>query len=94
MNVQTIKTLKAAHKINWIGFTKKLEGVLTVMGDRMGVKWSTTEDITEHVTAADFVAAGYSADESEAMIFILTEDCMGQAVNSTEMMDRWFCYCA
>lgn len=94
MNVQTIKTLKAAHKSNWIGFTKKLEGVLTVIGDRMGVKWSTTEDITEHVTAADFVAAGYSADEAEAMIFVLTEDCMGQAVNSTEMMDRWFCYCA
>ena len=93
MNTQTIKSLKAAHKTNWLAFTAKAEKVLTVMGDRMNVKWSATEDITEHVTAADFVAAGFSSEEAEAMMFVLTQDCMGQAVNSTEMVDRWFCYC-
>ena len=106
MNTTTIKNLKAAHKNSWLAFTAKLEKVLTVIGERMSaeataekgrtvtVTWSTTEDITDHVTAADFVAAGFSADEAEAMIFVLTQDCMGQAVNSVEMMDRWFCYCA
>jgi len=106
MNTTTIKNLKAAHKTNWLAFNAKVEKVLTVIGERMSaeataekgrtvtVTWSTTEDITDHVTAADFVSAGFSADEAEAMIFVLTQDCMGQAVNSTEMVDRWFCYCA
>jgi hypothetical protein len=103
MNTTIIKNLKSAHKTNWLAFTAKVEKVLTVIGERMSaeataekgrtvtVTWST---ITDHVTAADFVAAGFSADEAEAMIFVLTQDCMGQAVNSTEMVDRWFCYCA
>lgn len=106
MNATTIKKLKASHKNNWPAFNAKVEKVLSVIGERMSaeatnekgrtvtVTWSTTEDIADHVTDADFVAAGFSADEAEAMIFVLTQDCMGQAVNSTEMMDRWFCYCA
>ena len=106
MNTTTIKNLKAAHKNNWLEFTAKLKKILAVMGARMSaeatsekgrevtVTWSGTEDITDHATAADFVAAGFTTDEAEAMIFVLTESCMGQAVNSVEMMDRWFCYCA
>lgn len=105
MNTTTIKNLKAAHKAHWMAFNASVEKVLTVLGERMSaeatdekgrpvtVTWSSTEDITDHVTAADFAAAGFSADEAEAMIFVLTQDCMGQAVNSTEMLDRWFCYC-
>src|ERR1022692_687498 len=83
VTVQTIKNLKHQHKTSWLAFNSKLEGVLEVLGRRMSaestaekgrtveVKWSTTEDITDHVTAADFVAAGFSAEEAEAMIFVL-----------------------
>ncbi len=100
-----LKNLKRQHKNNWSAFNAKMDGVLTVLGSRMSaegtkelgrpvtVTWNTTEDITEHVSAEDFVAAGFSPDEAEAMIFVLTEDCMGQAVNSLEMAERYFCYC-
>ena len=106
MNTTTIKNLKAAHKTNWLAFNAKVEKVLAVIGERMSaeataekgspvtVTWSATEDITDHVTDADFVAAGFSADEAQAMIFVLTQDCMGRAVNSVETIDRWFCYCS
>lgn len=87
-----LKTLKAAHRGSYVAFSNKLESVLTILGARMGVTWTAGEDITDHVTIADFTTAGYSAAEAEAMVFTLTEDCMGQAVNSIEMMDRYFSY--
>lgn len=102
---QALRNLKRQHKTDWSAFNSKMDGVLTVLGNRMSaegtkelgrpvaVTWNTTEDITENVSAEDFVAAGFSQDEAEAMIFVLTEDCMGQAVNSLEMVERYFCYC-
>lgn len=89
-----LKNLTKEHKTKWLAFNSKVDGVLKVMESRMGCSWSTEEDITEHVSAEDFVAAGFTPAEAEALIFVLTEDCMGQAVNNLEMVERWFCYCA
>lgn len=88
-----LKNLKRQHKTNWLAFNTKIEGVLAVLGKRTDCNWTASEDITEHVTADDFVSAGFSQAEAEALVFILTEDCMGQAVNSLEMVERYFCYC-
>ena len=100
-----LNNLKKQHKTDWCSFNTKINGVLTVLGRRMSaegtkelgrpvtVTWNTEEDITEHVSAEDFMTAGFSQAEAEAMIFVLTEDCMGQAVNSIEMIERYFCYC-
>ena len=88
-----IRSLKGQHKTAWLQFNAKVQSALSALGERMGVAWTSEEDITDHVTAADFMAAGFSAGEAEAMIFVLTQDCMGQAVISTEMIERWFCYC-
>ena len=92
MNTATLKNLKNQHKNNWLAFNAKLNSVLEVLGKRLGVTWNTEEDITDHVSEADFVSAGFSAEEAKAMIFVLTEDCMGQPVNSLEMVERYFCY--
>lgn len=84
-----LAALKTQHQTNWVAFTEKLAGILSIIGAR-----NTEEDISEHVDAAAFIAAGFSAAESDALLFVLTEDCMGQSVNNLEMVDRWFCYCA
>lgn len=89
-----LANLKSEHKNNWLAFNEKVNGVLKVMSARMGCTWTTEEDITEHVSAEDFVAAGFTPAEAEALIFVLTEDCQGQAVVNLELAERWFCYCA
>jgi len=94
VSVKTIKNLKRQHSTQWLAFTAKVDATLAALGARMGVNWNSTEDITEHVNAEDFVAGGFSQEEADTMIFVLTEDCMGQSVNSAEMIERWFCYCA
>lgn len=92
-SVQTIKNLKHQHKTAWLAFNSKVDASLAALGARRGVTWAADEDITDHVTAEDFVAGGFSKEEADCFIFVLTQDCMGQAVNSTEMIERWFCYC-
>ena len=89
-----LKNLKKEHKNNWLAFNAKIDAILKAMEKRMGCTWSSTEDITEHVANEDFAAAGFTPAETEALTFVLTEDCMGQAVTNTEMIERWFCYCA
>lgn len=104
LTVSTLKNLKREHKANWLNFYKKLESVLVVLGSRMSrealaelghtveIKWTSTEDISEHVTSADFVVAGYSEIEAAALVFVMTQECMGQACNTVENIDRWFTY--
>jgi hypothetical protein len=89
-----LQNLTKEHKTNWLKLISRVHEVLNVMSARMGCPWTASEDITEHVTAVDFEAAGFTPAEAEALIFVLTEDCMGQPVNSIEMVERWFCYCA
>lgn len=88
-----IKSLKKLHRTAWMDFRAKTENIVTVLGKRMGCDWSHTEDITDHVTTEDIKAAGFNEDEAAAITFAMTEDCMGQHVNSVDMLDRWFCYC-
>ena len=89
-----LKNLTKEHKTNWLVFNAKIDAILKAMGTRMGCTWSSEEDITEHVSNEDFAVAGFTPAEAEALTFVMTEDCMGQAVNNTEMIERWFCYCA
>ena len=62
----------------------------------MGVEaapWKSEDDITEHAAAEDFQAGGFTVDEAEALLFTLTQvDRFGAAVNSVEMIDRYFSY--
>lgn len=90
--METLKSLKAQHKTQWLTFFSKLEKVLEVMASRTGVTWGTQEDIRDHVIAEDFVAAGFTEAEAAALVFVLTEDCQGRPVESVETVDRWFCY--
>jgi len=87
-----LASLKNQHKSNWLVFTGKIDALLRSMEKRMGCSWSSSEDITEHISDEDFAAAGFTAAEALALKFALTEDCMGQPVNSAEMVERWFCY--
>lgn len=91
---KAIKSLKTQHKTDWLVFNARIEAILAAMSARMGVEWTTQEDITEHVISEDFAAAGFTQAETEALTFVLTEECMGYLVNSAEMIERWFCYCA
>jgi hypothetical protein len=83
-----VKNLKTQHKAQWLTFHSKLKAVAAALNAR------TSDDILDDVTAAHFVAAGFTPEEAEVLVFLMTEDCMGQPVNSVEMIERWFCYCA
>ena len=81
--------LKAQHKNNWLAFNEKLNGILPIVGAR-----NIETDISEDITAEAIVDAGFSSAEAEALLFVFTEECMGQSVNNLEMVERWFCYSA
>ena len=93
-----ITSLTKAHRANWMAWYSKLEKVIPILNGRTcdsnGDDFGPEDDLTAVVTDADFTSAGYSADEASALVFVLTEDCMGEAVNSLAMIDRWFTYCA
>lgn len=82
-------SLKAQHKNNWLAFNEKLNAILPIIGAR-----NSEEDISEDISADVLISAGFTSDEADALLFIFTEDCMGQAVNNLEMVERWFCYAA
>jgi hypothetical protein len=86
--------LAREHRNNWLEFNAKIGAILKAMELRMGCRWTSDEDITEDVSDEDFAAAGFTPAEANALTFVLTSDCMGQAVDSAEMIERWFCYCA
>lgn len=80
--------LKKRHtnKQEWLKWYAQLEQLLANVGE------NTREDLSEIVTAEHFVAVGFSPAEAEAFIFVMTQDCMGQACTSVEMIERYFCY--
>lgn len=82
-----IKSLKAQHanKQIWLTFMAKLETVAKNLGCK-------SDEEMEDAAESDFVAAGFSEIEAAALVFVMTQDCMGQACTSVEIIDRWFCY--
>ena len=83
-----IKSLKKVHtnKQSWLGWYAKLESVSTALG------MSAEDDISEMVSAENFVAAGFSQDEADAFVFVLTQEVMFRQVNSISTIERFFCY--
>jgi hypothetical protein len=81
MNANEIKTgissLRRAQKTAWSLFYTRLEKVAETT--------ASGEDLSL-ATAADFEAAGFSASESAALIFILSE-CGHQTCSNA---DKWF----
>ena len=86
---QALASLKLQHRADWNAFWNKLNAILPQVGAR-----SSEENISEDITTEDFIATGYTPAEANALMFIFTEDCMGQSVSNLEMVERWFCYCA
>lgn len=77
-----LKTLVALHTARWSDFYSKLEKLASDIGFsvRSGDKFSDFE-----ITAADFVAAGFSADEAAALMFIVASE----GANDHDGIDRW-----
>jgi hypothetical protein len=86
---QALSALKAEHRSNWTAFNSKLNAILPQVGAR-----NSEENIAEYIAAEDFIAIGFTPTEADALMFVFTEDCMGQAVINLELVERWFCYCA
>ena len=86
---KALADLKHQHKTNWLAFNEKLNAILLQVGAR-----NTEKNIADDVTAESIIAAGFTPAEADAIMFVFTEDCMGQPVVNLEMVERWFCYCA
>jgi hypothetical protein len=56
----------------------------------VGVK--ATEPMAEYVTDEDLAAVGFSSDEANAILFVMTQDCMGQPCTSAENVSRFLTY--
>lgn len=85
---QALLCLKRQHakKQDWLKWYAKLEQVASFVG------CGPEDDISDLVFAQHFVSAGFTEAEADAFTFVMTQDCMGRACTSVEMIDRWFCY--
>lgn len=81
-----LKKLSAEHANQWLKWFSKLKLVAKA------VTWGEgqTDESLEDATVADFVAAGYSAEEAAAFLFIMTQDHYGQPCDTVDQIDRWF----
>lgn len=77
-----LKTLSALQTSQWLAFSAKLEKFAAEIGfsTKANDKFSDFE-----ITASDFVAGGFSADEAAALMFIVGSE----GANDLDGIDRW-----
>jgi len=85
---QGLASLKLQHSKDYVAWLHKLTAALGSFGAQFE---DSLEDF--EIAAEDFEQCGYSANESAALIFCLTQDdSFGMAVNSGNMIDRFLAY--
>ena len=79
--IKGLKSLAAAHKHYFVSFYGKLE----IFASSIGFSVKAGDTFADFdITAADFTAAGFTTDESTALLFIVAD-----GATDLDGIDRW-----
>ena len=81
----TLRNMKRAEK-GTLPTYSRLVDLAKSNGDK------DTDDIS-WATESDLMAVGFSRDEAAAVMFIMTQDCMGVPATSAEQVSRFLNFC-